>query len=270
MSNANPEPRMSAPSRLAARAAAIAPRIGGLGLRVLAADVEVALARAGRERGDRHRLDDRERVALEQDAVLERAGLRLVGVADEVVRLRRLCRDGGPLATGRERRAAATHQLGRGDLGDDCLGADLERPSQGRIAAMGAVVVERRGVDDADPAQQPERRVTRLGDRAGRRATSPAPPSSRATMPAASTGAALATIGLLARCSDQRCRGAVAQPQARRSQPADPAVADLRRPLARSSAPTSADLSSAPASRHAMSSQTWATTGARGFVANSA
>ncbi len=93
---------------------------------ILAADVEVALRRARREGGDRHRLDDRERIALHQHPVLERAGLRLVGVADEVVRLGGLRRDRGPLAAGRERRAAAADELGCGDLVDDGLGADLD------------------------------------------------------------------------------------------------------------------------------------------------
>ena len=42
--------------------------------RVLGADVDVALLRARREAGDRERLDERERVALHQHAVLERPG----------------------------------------------------------------------------------------------------------------------------------------------------------------------------------------------------
>ena len=57
-----------------------------VGQRVLAAQVEVAPLAAGREAGDRHRLDQRERVALHHDAVLERARLGLVGVADQVMR----------------------------------------------------------------------------------------------------------------------------------------------------------------------------------------
>src|SRR5581483_2314300 len=61
-----------------------------VGERVLRADVDEALRRAGREPRDRNRLDERERILLHDDPVLERAGLRLVGVADDVVRLRRL------------------------------------------------------------------------------------------------------------------------------------------------------------------------------------
>ena len=140
-----------------------------LGLGVLAADVEVALRCAGREGGDRHRLDRRERVALEQDAVLERARLGFVGVAHEVVGLGRLGGDGGPLATGRERRAAtARSACDVGDLRDDALGAELERAGEGRVAAVGAVVVERRRVDDADPRQQARPLVGRLAARPSR------------------------------------------------------------------------------------------------------
>jgi hypothetical protein len=97
---------------------------------------------AGGERRDRHRLDRGERVALEQDAILERARLGLVRVADEVVRLGLLGRDGRPLAAGREGRATAAHQLRSGHLGDDGVGADLECPRQGAVAAVGAVVVQ--------------------------------------------------------------------------------------------------------------------------------
>ena len=52
--------------------------------RVLAAQVEVAARGAARERRDGHRLQQRERILLQDDAVLERPGLRLVGVAHDV------------------------------------------------------------------------------------------------------------------------------------------------------------------------------------------
>ena len=83
----------------------------GLGFRVLAADVEIALVAPVAKARDRHGLDDGEGVALDQDAVLERARLRLVGVADQVMRLRGLRGHRGPLPPGREGRAAAAHEL---------------------------------------------------------------------------------------------------------------------------------------------------------------
>ena len=64
MSKAKPEPRMSGPSRPAARASAMARGHARLGERVLAADVEVALLGAGREAGDGHGLEDGERIVL--------------------------------------------------------------------------------------------------------------------------------------------------------------------------------------------------------------
>ena len=107
-------------------------RHASLGFRVLAADVEVAERGTGRVGGDRHRLDDRERVLLEEDAILERAGLGLVGVADQVVGLGLLGRHGRPLPTRREGRSAASDEVRRGDLGDDGVGADLDRLGEGR------------------------------------------------------------------------------------------------------------------------------------------
>ena len=124
--------------------------------RVLAAEVEEALRRAGRVGLDRHALDEGERVVLHEDPVLERAGLGLVGVADEVVRLGRLAGDGAPLAAGREGRAAATEQARRGDLGDDRLAAHRERLRQSLEAAGRPVVGEARRVDAADPGEQAE------------------------------------------------------------------------------------------------------------------
>jgi hypothetical protein len=88
-----------------------AARHGGFGVGVLTPDVEVSPLAAGRERGDGHALEDRERVALHQHAVLEGARLRLVGVADEVVGLRGLRGDRRPLAAGGEGGSAASDQL---------------------------------------------------------------------------------------------------------------------------------------------------------------
>ena len=87
----------------------------------------------------RHRLDDGERVALHQHAVLERARLGLVGVADQVVGARRLRADRLPLAAGREGRAAAPDQAGCGHLRDDAGRSELDGPAQRRVPAVGAV-----------------------------------------------------------------------------------------------------------------------------------
>ena len=124
--------------------------------RVLAANVQVATLAAGGVSGDGHRLDHGERVLLHEDAVLEGAGLRLVGVAHEVVRADRGPGHGVPLAAGGKGRAAAAHELRVDDLADDALRSELEGAAQRRVAAVGPVVVEAVRVDVADAAQQPE------------------------------------------------------------------------------------------------------------------
>ena len=195
-----------------------------LGLGVLAADVEVALRGAGREGGDRHRLDGRERVALEQDAVLERARLGFVGVADEVVGLRGLGGDRGPLATGREGRAATAEEPRFGDLGGHALGAHLEGAGEGRVAAVGPVVVERGRVDDADPAQQARPLVGRLRDvrqAVGRRAAVCLEDAQHA---GGIDRGEREGRWRLAGVGDHHGRRAVAQPQARTAQPRRAAV----------------------------------------------
>jgi len=78
--------------------------------RVLRAHVDERLLAPRRVRGDSHRLDQPERILLHEDAILERPGLGLVGVADEVVRLRLLARDRLPFGSGWERCAAAAEQ----------------------------------------------------------------------------------------------------------------------------------------------------------------
>src|SRR5438874_860713 len=76
-----------------------------------------------------------------------------------------------PFTTGREGGAAASHQLGVEHLADDALGADLERPAQGLVAAVRAVVVEAVGIDHADPLEEAQTGLAGLRGygRAGRR-----------------------------------------------------------------------------------------------------
>ncbi len=123
--------------------------------RVLGPDVDEAALAAGRERRDRHRLDEREGVALHEHAVLERARLRLVGIADEVVRRGGLGGHRVPLHAGRERRAAATEQLRVGDGPPYGLGTEPARAGERLEATAGAVVLDRGRVRSVrDPLQQ--------------------------------------------------------------------------------------------------------------------
>ncbi len=81
------------------------------GQRVLVADVDDALGRAGGEGADQHPLDDAVRVALEHRAVHVGAGVALVGVADEELAAAvGLLGEQLPLEAGREAGAAAAAQ----------------------------------------------------------------------------------------------------------------------------------------------------------------
>src|SRR2546428_13390316 len=80
------------------------------------ADEHEAGRRADRPRRDEHPLDERVRVALEQVAVLERPGLALVGVDDEVHGPRVVLRDERPLRPRREARTAEPAEVGLLDL----------------------------------------------------------------------------------------------------------------------------------------------------------
>ena len=75
-----------------------------------AADVHERVADLQCVRCEQHRLDEEVRRVLEYPAILERAGLALVGVGAQVVRLVVVEMDHGPLAPGRECRAAVTEQ----------------------------------------------------------------------------------------------------------------------------------------------------------------
>ena len=84
-------------------------------------------------------------------------GLGLVGVAHDVVRLGRLRRDGRPLAAGRERGAAAAERASTSVTSwMTASGPIASACSSATIAAVREVLVERGGVDDADPPQQLE------------------------------------------------------------------------------------------------------------------
>ena len=77
----------SAPSNPACRAIAKRGVERGDGVRIFRSGVDVALRRADREAGDRHALDQAERIALHQHAVGVGAGIALIGIADDVLAL---------------------------------------------------------------------------------------------------------------------------------------------------------------------------------------
>ncbi len=110
--------------------------VGDLG--VLAADVDERTGRPGRHRADRDALDQAVRVLEHQLAVLERAGLGLVGVAAEVLVHVSVWQEARLLAH-REAGAAAAAQARVLELGDEVAGLDLlerapQRPCSRRVA----------------------------------------------------------------------------------------------------------------------------------------
>ena len=131
---------------------------------VLAPQVEVALLAAGGVAGDGHGLEHGEGVALQQHPVLERARLGLVGVAHQL-----WGRTGWPATASHFRpvgKAAPPRpsSLEAFTSRDHAGRAQLHRPAQRRVAAVGPVVVEAGGSTTPDPAQQHERRVAALRD----------------------------------------------------------------------------------------------------------
>ncbi len=128
----------------------------GGGDRIFAAHVEVGHLAAGREAGDRHRLDERERIFFHERPVLECPGLGFVRVAHEEVGSGGRRGHGGPLAARGECRAAPAHESRIGHLPDDAGRAEFDRPAERIIPAGRLVVVEAGGVDAADATQEPQ------------------------------------------------------------------------------------------------------------------
>jgi hypothetical protein len=104
---------------------------------ILAANVDVIVARPQGVSRDDHPLDHLVRVVAHQVAVFARARLRFVGVADDILRPLRFFRNEAPLQPGRKPRAAATAKGRLLDLFDDLIGRELfERFGKGLIAAV--------------------------------------------------------------------------------------------------------------------------------------
>jgi hypothetical protein len=121
---------------------------------VFAAQVDVAAPATGRVAGDRQRVDHGEGIALHQNAVFERARFTLVCVAHDQMRLARMLAHRLPLAAGGERRTAPSDQPATEHLAHDALGPELEGSLHGASPTARDVLVEARGIDDADPSQQ--------------------------------------------------------------------------------------------------------------------
>ena len=117
-------------------------------MRIFRADIDVALCSADGDAGDRHALDQHERIAFHDHAVGESAAVAFVGVADDVFPVGLGIGDRFPLDAGREACAAATAQAGLSDLLDDARGIG-QRFDETLIAVVGFVIFERTRIDNA-------------------------------------------------------------------------------------------------------------------------
>src|SRR5205823_14481543 len=120
-----------------------------------AADVDVRRVTADRVGGDDDAFEELVRVLRDDEAILERAGLALVGVDREVDGLRRLLRQEAPFEPRRKPRAAAATQVRRLHDPDQLLGrARRERLPRGLVPAVRHVDVQPPEVREVPAAQQ--------------------------------------------------------------------------------------------------------------------
>src|SRR5688500_10367754 len=93
------------------------------------------------------------RIPFHQIAVFEGSRFRLVSVADDVLRLRRVFRDERPFHAGRESRAAATAKSAFLYFLDDVRRRHLERFFKAFVTARLAIHLERVPILDVHPLQ---------------------------------------------------------------------------------------------------------------------
>ena len=112
--------------------------------RILGADVDVALVRAGGCAGDHHALQHGMGIALHDGAVHESARVALVAVADDVLhRFLRVPAHAFPLTSGGKPAAAPAPQTGVGDLPADRRAIHVEqRLFKGDVPALGNVFLQ--------------------------------------------------------------------------------------------------------------------------------
>ena len=115
--------------------------------RILRAHIDIALVAADGETRDHHALEHTVWIALHHAAVHERAGIALVGVADEMLLLPFRLPGGVPLKPGGEARSAAAAQAGIENIAADLLVRHLEQCLFKRaVAALGDILLDVLGV----------------------------------------------------------------------------------------------------------------------------
>ena len=117
--------------------------------RVFRTDIDVALGGIRRHTGYDHAFENLVRVAFHAGTVHEGTGVALVAVADDVLdRLFLVCRNLGPLFTGREAGAAAPAQAGVGHFLNDLFPAQFKQAlGKSGITPDGKILFDAFGVD---------------------------------------------------------------------------------------------------------------------------
>ena len=143
------------------------------GQRVFGADVYVPTLGTDRETGDDHAFDDSVRIAFEDAAVHERAGIALVGVADDELLVALGVASELPLAPSRKPGPATAAKPRGPHRLDHFLGVVIFNDSgKGLVAVAGDVVLDSLRIDLAAVAKQnfilplEEVHLTGVGDRA--------------------------------------------------------------------------------------------------------
>ena len=143
-------PRMLSPSRPYSSACSMAIFRRLMASGILGAAVDVAFFGADGVAAQHHAFEQAVRVALDDGAVHEGAGVAFVGVADDVLDVARGLGGEFPLEAGQEAGAATAAQAGVLDFLDDRFGRHLEQGlGQSRVAAAGDVLLDALGVDHA-------------------------------------------------------------------------------------------------------------------------
>ena len=119
-------------------------------MRIFDTQIDEAASRADRDTGDRHALDQREGIAFHEHAIGERARVALVRIARDVFLAGGLIEHRLPLDAGGKRGAAAAPQSGIRHGAHDLARRHAERRRETGVAALRDVVVETRGIHDAE------------------------------------------------------------------------------------------------------------------------
>ena len=133
-------------------------------MRIFGADIDVALRRANRERGNGHTLDQEERVTLHQHSIGEGAAVALVGVADDVFLLGVDPGRRPPFDAGRKAGAAAPAQTRGQNLLNRRLGTEAQHALEASKAAMTPVIVDRQGIGEAAAGKDKPLLARQIGD----------------------------------------------------------------------------------------------------------